>query len=516
MATAQELLKQAQEFHQQGQMQTALELYRSAVKANPRHADAHTGLGMALTQAGLDAEAIEHLERAIKLEPTSAQSLCNLAFAHRAQGRLDIALQCYEKAACMNKQFPRAVAGAADIHAMQGDYGKAYTLLLPYIQSGQDSPPIAVTYARCCRFLGKAQDAGQALARHLSGAAGSELTPATRVSMLLEMGIISELIGHPDRGFAAATDANRMVGRRFNAAAHTEAADTVLNTWTPEVHNALPKASAESELPVLIVGMPRCGAGLVEQIIASHPEAAPAGETALTRHIMQRLEGEMKPGFDAFTMHEALAFQAVNEASGFYLKNLQQIALRDGYEKPQRITDRCTHNYLYLGALDCLLPKGRVIHVRRNPLDTAISCYMTAFTIPYLFKTHLQDFAAAYQAYEKLMAHWKSIISMQVLEVDYEDIVSDTEAQSRRIIDFLGLEWDDACLRFWETPRRTVAFANQGTLKPIYDTSAGRHKHYEQFLAPLRAALGMPAAEGITPLPPQGSLQPPTDTPPIA
>ena len=512
MATAEHLLKQAQEFHHKGQLQTALDLYRSAVKANPRHADAHTGLGMALTQAGLDAEAIEHLERAVKLEPTSAQSLCNLAFAHRAQGRLDEALQCYERAAWMNKQFPRAVAGAAEIHAVRGDYGKAYALLLPYIQSSQDSPPVAVTYARCCRFLDKHQDAGQALARHLSGAAGSELPPATRVNMLLELGSIGEHIGHPDRGFAAATDANRMLGRRFDAKAYTEATETVLNTWTAEVHSALPKASAESELPVLIVGMPRAGAALVEQILASHPEVAPAGETALTRHLVQRLEDEMKPALEPFTKHEALNFQAVNEAAGFYLNTLQQIVRREGYESPRRITDRCTHNYLYLGMLDCLLPKGRVIHVRRNPLDTAISCYMNSFDIPYVFKTHLQDFSIAYQAYEKLMNHWKETLSMEILEVDYEDIVTDTEAQARRMIDFLGLEWDEACLRFWETPRRVVAFRNQGILKPIYETAVGRHKYYEQFIVPLRTALGMPPAEGVSP-PKPGTIPP--DSPPV-
>jgi Flp pilus assembly protein TadD len=494
MATTQQLLQQARDFHRQGQMQTALELYRTAVKTNPRHADSQTALGMALAQAGLDAEAVGHLERAIKLEPTDPQVLCNLAMVHRSQGRLDEALQLYERAGWLSKRYARAIAGAAEIHAIRGEHGKAYALLLPYVQSSQDSPPVALTYARCCRFLGKSKEAAPALARHLGGASG-ELPPQSRVNMLLELANIAEQLGHPDRGFAAATDANKVLGRRFNAKAYVEASEKVISDWTPDVHAELPKSATETELPVLIVGMPRCGAALVEQIIASHPEAAPAGETALTRHLLQRFEGGITPTIQAFTQTETMTFQAVNEGANFYTTSLQMIARREGATTPKRITDRCTHNYLYLGLLDRLLPQGRVIHVRRNPLDTALSCYMTAFDIPYLFKTHLADFAVTHKAYERIMDHWKSVISMQVLEVDYEDIVSDVDTQARRIIEFLGLEWNDACLKFWETPRRMVAFQNQGILKPIYDTSAGRHKHYEPFIAPLRVALGMPPAE---------------------
>lgn len=521
MATAEQFLQQARDFHQQGQMQTALDLYRSAVKANPRFADAHTGLGLALTQVGMDAEAVEHLEKAVKLEPTSAEAICNLAMAHRSQGRLDEALKCYERAVWMSNKYPRAVAGAAEIYALRGNAGKAHAMLLPYISSQQDSPAIALTYARCCRTLDKPGDAAPVLARHLAGQMGT-LPPQARVYILLELANLAADLGHPDRAFAAATDANRIQGRRFDAKAYTEAVDALIDNWSSERHASLPSATSNSELPVLVIGMPRCGAALVEQIIASHHEVAPAGETALTRHLVSRFEGAPSPNILPFNRPETLSFQAVNEGAAFYVGTLGMIARRDGYESPLRVVDRCTHNYLYLGMLDRMLPKGRVIHVRRNPLDTALSCYMTAFDIPYRFNVHLADFTVAFKAYQRLTDHWKSLVSMQTLEVDYEDIVADLEGQARRMIDFIGLDWDPACLRFWETPRRLVGFPNQGILKPIYDTSAGKHKHFEPFIAPLRAALGMPPAEGVTtPTPPPDQAQapaadlPPTDMPPI-
>jgi len=496
MATAEQLLNQAREFHRQGQMQTAIDLYRSAVRANPRLPDAHTSLGLALAQVGVDAEAVDHLEKAVKLQPTSADSLCNLAAVHRAQGRMDEALGCYERAAWLSKKHPRAVAGAAEIYAITGRHGKAHALLLPYVSAQQDPPAVALTYARCCRALGKPADGASAVGRHLAGAAGP-VSAQARVQMLIELANLADDLGHYDRAFAAATDANRMIGRRFDAKAHTEMIDAIIAGWTAERHDSLPKAANESELPVLIVGMPRCGAALVEQIIASHPEAAPAGETAITRHIVSRLEGGVSQEIVGVTTPDALTMQNASEGAAFYVNTLRLIARHFGSENPTRVVDRCTHNYLYLGMLDRMLPKARVIHLRRNPLDTALSCYMNLFDIPYSFRVHPADFAVAHQCCRRLMEHWKSVIAMPMLEVDYEEIVRDPEGQARRIIEFLGLEWNDACLRHWETPRRMVPFANQGILKPIYDSSAGRHAHYEKFLVPLRAALGMPPAENL-------------------
>lgn len=494
MATTEQLLAQARDYHQQGQMQMALELYRQAVRSNPRSVDAHTALGLGLMQVGIDAEAVDHLERAVKLDPTNPEAICNLAMAHRSQSRLNEALTCYERAVWMSKKYPRAVAGAAEIYALRGEYGKAHAMLLPYISSEQDEPAVALTYARCCRALDKPGDAAPVLARHLAGQRGT-LPMMNRVFMLLELANLADGLGHPDRAFAAATDANRIFGRRYDAKRTNDAVDTVIDRWTKARHDELPASTAESELPVLVVGMPRAGHALVEQIITSHPQAAAAGETAITRHIVNRLEESASQDILPFTRPEALTFQPVNEAAGFYLNTLAMIAKRDGADKPSRIVDRCSHNYLYLGMLDRMLPKAKVIHVRRNPLDTGLSCYMNTFDIPYMFKTHLADFGAAYKSYERIMDHWKSVISLPILEVDYEDIVSDFDTQARRMIDFVGLDWNDACSRFWETPRPITPFNHIGVRKPIYTTSANKHTRYEQFVAPLRADLGMPPAE---------------------
>lgn len=206
MANAEQLLSQAREYHEQGQMQTALDLYRSAVRANPRLADAHTQLGLALNQVGMDAEAVEHLEKSVKLQPTSAEALCNLAMTHRSQFRLDQALDCYERAAWLSKQYPRAVAGAAEIYAITGRQGKAHAMLLPYISSQQDPPAVALTYARCCGAIGKPADGAAAIARHLAGGAAM-IPPPARAQMLLTLSRLGHDIEKYQQSVAASMPA---------------------------------------------------------------------------------------------------------------------------------------------------------------------------------------------------------------------------------------------------------------------------------------------------------------------
>lgn len=494
MANAEQLLSQAREYHEQGQMQTALDLYRSAVRANPRLADAHTQLGLALNQVGMDAEAVEHLEKSVKLQPTSAEALCNLAMTHRSQFRLDQALDCYERAAWLSKQYPRAVAGAAEIYAITGRQGKAHAMLLPYISSQQDPPAVALTYARCCGAIGKPADGAAAIARHLAGGAAM-IPPPARAQMLLTLSRLGHDIEKYQQSFAAATDANRLYGRRFDARSHSAEIESLIANWTADRHKEIPRATSETEQPVLVVGMPRCGGALVEQILASHPGIAPAGETAVSRHLVSRLSGAGSHGIQNLTSAENLNLSSVNEGAGFYISALRQITKSDGYETPDRIVDRCLHNFLYLGMFDAMLPKARVIHVRRDPLDTFMSCFTTHFDIPYYFKAHPGDWAVFYQSYQRLMDHWRSIISLQMLEIDYEDLVRDFDATARKIVEFTGLEWDDACAEFHNTERRFVPFEHQGILKPIYESSIGRATPYESFLVPLRQQLGLPAVD---------------------
>ena len=238
---------------------------------------------------------------------------------------------------------------------------------------------------------------------------------------------------------------------------------------------------SESKRPIIIVGMPRSGTTLTEQVLASHPDVFGAGELRYIGVIADKL-ADHASGAAAY--------------SGFANSYLDQI----GALAPTaaRIIDKNPLNFEYLGLIGRLLPSARVIHCRRDPRDVAVSCYFQNFTTGQEWSFDLADIGTYFKAYRRLMDHWEDVLPMPVMAIDYEDMVGDVEATARRIVDFVGLPWDPACLAF-HTAERAVRTASQWQVRqPIYRRSAGRWRRHAQHLAPFLNAAGL----GDTPVEP--------------
>ncbi len=239
-----------------------------------------------------------------------------------------------------------------------------------------------------------------------------------------------------------------------------------------------------SEAPVFVVGMPRSGTTLVEQIAASHPQVHGAGERwemDVAAHNLSDTLGAQAPYPENVAELDEATAARLGEA---YLGRLREVA-----GDAERVIDKLPFNYLRLGLIAVLLPRARVIHCRRDVRDTCLSCYFQNFSIPYPWTTDLCEIGRYHRAYERLMAHWRSVLPRAMLEVDYEDLVADQEGQSRRIIDFLGLQWDPRCLDFHRTQRQVSTASAWQVRRPIYATSVGRWRAYERMLEPLEAGL---------------------------
>jgi hypothetical protein len=226
--------------------------------------------------------------------------------------------------------------------------------------------------------------------------------------------------------------------------------------------------------PVFIVGMPRSGTSLVEQIVASHPRAAGKGEMDLIRVLAG---GD--PAAAAKIRKKDAAAMAVA-----YLSRLKA-----GAEKAERITDKTPFNFLYLGLIQVLFPKARVIHCVRDPVDTGLSCWRQNFTAPHAWACDLHDIGRYTRAYERLMKHWAKVLSLPVLEVRYGDLIAGKEKTSRALIDFLGLKWSKACLDFHKSGRTVLTASNWQVRQPLYKTAVGKAKAYGKFLKPLKDGL---------------------------
>jgi hypothetical protein len=269
--------------------------------------------------------------------------------------------------------------------------------------------------------------------------------------------------------------------------------DRLLAAFSREAMAGLPRAGRNDVRPVFIVGMPRSGTSLVEQILASHRDIHGAGELSdLGLLALSTAAGTLEYPESVAT----LSAMDMDRLSAAYGSRLDEIAPR-----ASRVTDKMWQNFEFLGFASLLFPEARVIHCTRDPMDTGLSCFFHHFYgAGVAFAYDLAHIGAYYRQYLRIMDHWRQVLPLPVLEVSYERLVADTETQTRKIVDFTGLPWDPACLRFFETERVVGTASHEQVRRPVYRTSVGRHRRYLEWLGPLAQALGEDSRAGrVTP-----------------
>jgi hypothetical protein len=304
---------------------------------------------------------------------------------------------------------------------------------------------------------------------------------------MFELATVYEALGEFDRAWATGVEANHLQQDRFDPAAHKAMVDSVIAAWTADAVSALPRARAETEVPVFILGMPRSGTTLVEQILASHPDVHGAGELPAIQQLVGELQAHDGPTPAYIDNLSVLTQASVDRAARAYLKTLRGQA-----RTAARITDKQVFNFLYLGAIRVMFPRAPVIHCVRDARDTAISCFFQSFMGRVYFANRLEHIGVFYSAYVKLMDHWRRVIEGPILDVRYEELIANQEQVSRQVIEFAGLDWDDACLRFYDTKRTAWTASIDQVRRPIYRSSVGRWRHYEDHLGPIMDALTAP------------------------
>ncbi|MEF2250806.1 tetratricopeptide repeat-containing sulfotransferase family protein [Ralstonia solanacearum] len=427
----------------------ALAVARQAVALAPRSAETHHALAMALQALGQTDEALPHFEQAARLPGAVAEdALVGRAILLMEAGRRDAALAAFDQAL---EQFPgsvQALAGRADARTFKaGD------------------PDIAALQA-CL-------------------ADGERRSLRDRISAHFALGKAYLDLQDPARAFHHFDTGNRQKRSTFtyDGAASSRWMARIADAFPPEPHDR-PHATGEpSALPVFIVGMPRSGTTLIEQIVSSHPQVTGAGELSALRLVVEG-SGLFPDGMQGLA----------GEARGALFRQLGQAYLSRVTPLAQgraRLVDKMPSNFLYAGLIPLILPGARIIHARRDPVDTCLSCYTKRFAGEQPFAYDQAELGALYRSYARLMAHWRTVLPPErFIEVDYEAVVDDLEGEARRLIDFLDLPWDPACLNFHDN-RRVVRTASLNQVRqPIYTTSKGRWHAYADYLGPLLEALG--------------------------
>ncbi len=506
-----EAVQDAYALYMQGNLAAAETRFRQILAAAPGHTEAMRLLGELLADRGQFDASIALLRRLAGSEPRNFQAHYALGNAYRLSGQLELAIAAYRASIALKAQFPGAHHGLGAALRTAGQerqalphYREALRLqpgwaigwrdlglnlaLLGDLAGAEAALERAVTLQpglgdaqRHLAAIRQKPASQQEIADLTSRARDPNLAPAERVEMLFALGRLTEKNQDFDAAFGHFEAANKLLrgllqnaGRAFDPARLQADVDRIIASYPAAAFEAFAGWGNASEAPVFIVGMPRAGSSLFEQIAASHSAVFGAGERREIGGISNRIGWAPSP---AWTQ------EAIAESAAEYLA---AVPVAPGIT---RIIDKMPDNIFQLGLIAVLFPNARVIFCERDPRDLALSCYFQHFAQPYAFDTDLRDIALRIQALERLRSHWLQVLPLRCMTFSYEGLLKEPATQARRLIEFLGLNWEDKCLAFHETDRvvRTASWAQ--VRKPLYRDSLDRWRNYAAQLGPLSDVL---------------------------
>ena len=511
--------REAQALHQQGAdhlnrgaYAEALKCYEDLLRFDPRDAYAHNGAAAALARLSRYAEAEDHLRRALgirdsmpeahfnlggvllttgrfreaemplrralKLKPDLLEARVTLAGNLVNIGRLSEARDCYEKVLRAAPGNMVAVVGLAKIDALEGRFVEAEAAIKRVLEIEPKAHDALAAFAQFRRMTPADSD----WVKRAEQVAASGLESIDEAGLRFAIGkYYDDIANFPQafRNYQRANELYRLTATRYNKETHARYVDDLVQVYTPEALARARDGMSDSERPVLVVGMPRSGTSLVEQIIASHPAAHGAGELEFWTGVVHKREEAVRRTMPSEGTRKRLAQE--------YLRVLHGHA-----GDASRVVDKAPINSDYLGLIHAVFPKSRMIYLQRDPIDTCLSCYFQQFSVVMSFTLDLTDLADYYREHRRLIAHWRQVLPPETfLEVPYAELVADQEKWSRRIIEFIGLPWDDRCLEFHRTARAVTTASTWQVRQKIYTSSVERWRNYEKFIGPLLELKGL-------------------------
>lgn len=447
--------------------------FRSAIGARPGFPEAHFNLAGVLQSTGRYHESEMLLRRALKFKPSYVAARISLAMSLVLLGRLQEARACYEKALRATPRSAQALVGIGQIEALEGRFAEAEAIY----RRALEFEPNAFYASAALVWLRKMTPADGAWLKRVEEIVASGLNALDEGALRFAIGKYCDDVGDFPRAFRSyqrANELHKMRAEPYNRDAHARFVDDLVQVYTREKLARARAGASDSARPVFVVGMPRSGTSLVEQIIASHPSATGAGELAFWTALVRKHETALRQDLLAEPLRKKVSLEYLRVLAGYPVDAL-------------RVVDKAPVNSDYLGLIHSVYPNARIIYLRRDPIDTCLSCYFQQFTPVMNFTMDLSDLAHYYREHQRLVAHWRSVLPPEtLLEVPYAELVADQEQWTRRILEFLGLPWDERCLDFHNTVRPVTTASVWQVRQKIYKTSVGRWRNYEKFIGPLR------------------------------
>jgi len=460
--------------------------YRRTCELEPGNAVAHACLADAILLGDpswpVREQALEHIRTAVQLDPNYVAARNNLASALQLLGRNEEAIAEYEKVLQQYPGHPTSILGMVRTYEVMGQLDKAVTILRPWLDRASGSSEIALAYGILAVHMGEQKAAIAALRSTMTQATCERETQSVAS---FQLGHLLDKEGAYDEAFRYYQHGNALRPLTYDHSSQVKRFDALIRFFSGSRINQLARATNNSQLPVFIVGMPRSGTTLVETILASHPLVHGAGELGdlfLMRAELCKASGTSKPYPHCL---ETIGADVLDRFANQHLAKLASLA-----PDAARVTDKMPQNFVQLGLIDLLFPGARVIHCMRDPLDTCLSIYSHPFVQHHGYSADLTNMGLYYREYLRLMAHWRTVLRIPLLDLRYEDLIEHHEEKVRQLLNFCELPWDERCLRHHESGRVVNTFSYNQVRQPIYKTSIARWKRYKKHLGPLIEALG--------------------------
>ncbi|MCB9990737.1 MAG: tetratricopeptide repeat protein [Rhodospirillales bacterium] len=453
-----------------GDAEVELKKVEGMVPDNPR---IFIKLSSVQERAGKLEDALATVEKAARLNPEMPEAYLRKGQICHINNRISEAEENFNKALKLAPRSANAHLSLADLYLTMGEMKKTEKLLKKAKELAPNLPGMFYTLSSVKKFTKTDPDFKQmvALEKRIEsyGLDHASALNFALFSAYEDMGNYKKAFEHLKKGNDYKRKTVPHQPERIEA--HFQ---MLKRTYTPELFKSLEGKGYKSKLPVFIVGMPRSGTTLTEQIISSHPDVYGAGELS----VGSSLEHQLGP----------LSAENCRELGALYVKTVKKL---DRNGKAKRITDKMPGNFMNIGLLVNILPEAKIIHCRRNPIDTCLSCYKQNFARGQYWSYNLEELAEQYKLYEEVMAYWREVLPDRFLEIDYEDTVNNLEEQAHKLIDFVGLPWHKACLQPHKQKRAVLTASKTQVIKPVYKSSVKAWKRYEKQLEPLIKGLDM-------------------------
>jgi tetratricopeptide (TPR) repeat protein len=456
-----------------GRTEEAVESYRRAVALKPGDAEAHNNLGEALNTLGRHGEALAALEKALRLKPDYADALCNTGNALTRLERQKEAVEALEKAIALRPDFAEAHNNLGNA---LNDLGRTDDAVAAFEKAIAARPVYAEAH-RNLSTIKRYRDGDQQIAQMEHAMKTAKNASGDRMHLHFALGKAFDDSGDAERAFSHYSEGNRLRRQETGSPIEKERAlfDTLRKAFAGDIPQLTVPAGETAKRPIFILGMPRSGTSLVEQILASHSQVHGGGELQFLRRAVTPVLDGGKPGV-----------AALEKVRLSYLADIETL----GTDAPA-VTDKMPLNFRWIGFIATAFPEAAIIHTKRDPVATGWSIYKQSFPARGLeFTWDLDDIAAYYGLYEELMGFWHERFPGRIHDLDYEALTENQEDGTRALLSACDLDWDDNCLDFHKTESAVGTASAAQVRRKMYKGSSDAWKPYEAHLGPLIEALG--------------------------